>query len=84
MLNKIKEISRFVITTVEFQRFKLYIIKQLDIIKEIYQTICDIYKELLELEIGNKSFNFLYALAKILCSLLIFRIHTLFLTMQKY
>jgi len=84
MINKIQEVSRFVLFSIEFQRFKSYVIKQLNIITEIYKTICEIYKELIELEIGNTSFNFLYALVNILCSLLIFRVHNLFLTIQRY
>lgn len=84
MITKIKEVSGLVLATVEFQRFKLYVIKQWKIIKELYKNICEIYKELLELEIGNTSFNFLYAIANILCSLLLFRIHNLLLTMQRY
>lgn len=84
MINKIKKVSRQIQSSIDAKIFKLYVIEQWKIIKKLYKNICEIYQELLELEIGNNSFNFLYAIANILCSLLIFRIHTLFLTMQRY
>jgi len=66
------------------QNIKSVVVENLKIIKELYKNLILIFKEIQELEIGNRSLNFLHVIANMLCSLIIFRIATLFFIFSRH